>query len=112
MYQAPPRPSTKCCRCGEGYSEHDAPELHCPDGSESTYVRHVPRPGASQSFSPTEIAVLDKIVRGLLAGSDLRPFARLRAADLGKLLGKALAMRRTSASRAQLRVIQGGQGTP
>jgi len=107
-----PRPGTKCRRCDAGYSQHRGLTYLCPDGSGRTYRRTVPSRGASSSFTPTEIDVLDHVVRQLLSGSapDLQRFARQRAADIGHLAGKVAGMKQAAERRKQMHVVDSQHG--
>lgn len=96
-----PRPSTKCRRCEHGYGEHLGTVLHCPDESGRVFLRHAQPIGASQSFSPDEIELLDAIMRGLQRGAaaDLHTLVLRRHAIASRVSAKVTAMRRTSLAR-------------
>lgn len=98
-----PRLSTKCRRCKQLYGLHSGkgPENTrcCPWKAGSTFQRHKPRPGASQSFNEREINVLDQITKRLLTGRELQSFVKLNAKELGNLARKVDGMKRTAAAR-------------
>lgn len=95
-----PRPFTRCRRCGLAFERHkgDGPEFErrCPH-REGTFRRLPPRAGASQSFSPAEIATLEALVwraRATAAG----------APELMALRRKVLAMRAVARERERQRL--------
>lgn len=90
-----PRPGTRCRRCGCPYGEHGFAVygLACPDDSGRTFQRHVTRPGASQSFSPSEIALLHTLVTRALKTGGTAP-------ELVALRRKVTAMMRTASERS------------
>ncbi len=103
----PPRPATKCRRCKQMYALHAGKgpehERACPWKPDSTFQRHTPRPGASQSFNEREIAVLDQITKRLLTGRELHSYLKLNAKELGNLARKVDGMKRTVAARRNAR---------
>ncbi len=65
-------------KCRRRRAEHLGTGLRCPgeDMDGATFQGHVPRGGASNSFAPGEIRLLDELFQGLLRGGDVRILIR------------------------------------
>ena len=95
---AEPRAYAKCRRkkCSQPYALHVLPNRACPGDTRFVFSwrRSSSRRRASMSFSATETAVLDDVLRGLLRGADLRKLTVDNVRVLERIEEKAATMRR------------------
>jgi hypothetical protein len=101
-----PRPTTKCQRCGHEYARHHDSggegERQCPLLARTIFRRRTAKNGASQSFSPAEIAELELLVSNAMrCGGNRRVLVTLRR--------KVLVMRASSRARERQRLADGVQ---
>lgn len=90
----------KTCRntgCEFQREGHDGDDEGCPKLPGKTFLGHVPRSGASQSFSDGEIAIADMIIRTLLRGGD--PHIVTRHPEFANFARKVQGMKAAAARR-------------
>lgn len=61
----PPRPATKCRRCGHAYAAHVFTTRHCPDGSARAFLRHTESRTVLR-FDRGELSTLETVLRNAL----------------------------------------------
>lgn len=105
-----PQHGRTCRRCGAQRSKHrlraqgqefgTGGSLRCPTGG-GDFLGHIPRSGASQSFSADEIRVLGEVLSGLMRGGDMSGL--VRAPGFAGLARKAQGMKASAERRRQKR---------